>query len=70
MKDKRQLKRQQVKNNKMDSFLRKISKTNKFRIKKGQSVEDHIKDLRKETSYSTEEKEEMAKAKPASFEDL
>lgn len=70
MKDKRQLKRQQVKNNKMDSFLRKISKTNKFRIKKGQSVEDHIKDLRKETSYSTEEKEEMAKIKPSSFEDL
>ena len=70
MKDKRQFKRQQVKNNKMDSFLRKISKTNKFRVKKGQSIEDHIKDLRKETSYSTEEKEEIAKEKASSFEDL
>lgn len=70
MKDKKQIKRSQVKNNKMDSFLKKVSKTNTFRQKKGQSVADHIKELRRETEYSKEEKEAISKQKAASFEDL
>jgi len=67
---KKQGKNEQVKFNKMDSFLRKVSKTNTFKQKKGQSVEDHIKDLRKETTYSKEEQIEKAKEKVGSFEDL
>jgi len=70
MKDKKQLKRDQVKSNKMDSFLKKVSKTNTFRQKKGQSVAEHIRDLRRETEYSKEEKEELANQKTGTFEDL
>ena len=70
MPDKKQVKREQVKSNKMDSFLKKVSRTNTFRKKKGQSVAEHVKDLRRETEYSKEEIEERAKQKPASFEDL
>tara|TARA_B100001250_G_C19637248_1_gene716578 strand:+ start:388 stop:600 length:213 start_codon:yes stop_codon:yes gene_type:complete len=70
MKDKKQKKNEQVKSNKMDSFLKKVSKTNTFRNKKGQSVAAHIKELRKETTYSREEKEERSKPKVRSFEDL
>ena len=54
----------------MDSFLKKVSKTNTFRNKKGQSVAAHIKELRKETTYSREEKEKRSKPKVRSFEDL
>lgn len=67
---KKQGKNEQVKFNKMDSFLRKVSKTNTFRQKKGQSIKDHIKDLRKETTYSKEEQLEKAKEKVRSFDDL
>ena len=56
MKDKKQVKRDQVKSNKMDSFLKKVSRTNTFRQKKGQSVAEHVRDLRRETEYSKEEK--------------
>ena len=68
--DKKQFKRQQVKSNKMDSFLKKVSKTNTFRQKKGQSIHEHVKELRRETEYSKEEKEAISKQKAASFEDL
>ena len=67
---KKQEKSEQVKSNKMNSFLKKVSKTNTFRQKKGQSVAAHIKELRKETEYSKEEKEEIANKKIGTFEDL
>ena len=70
MKDMKQVKRDQVKSNKMDSFLKKVSRTNTFRQKKGQSVAEHVRDLRRETEYSKEEKEEIAKQKIGTFEDL
>ena len=70
MRDRKQVKRDQIKSNKMNSFLKKVSKTNTFRQKKGQSVSEHVRDLRRETEYSKEEKEEIAKQKAASFEDL
>ena len=54
----------------MNSFLKKVSRTNTFRNKKGQSINEHIKVLRKETTYSKEEKEEQAKQKIGTFEDL
>tara|TARA_R100000781_G_C4020603_1_gene106973 strand:+ start:475 stop:639 length:165 start_codon:yes stop_codon:yes gene_type:complete len=54
----------------MNSFLKKVSRTNTFRNKKGQSIHEHIKDLRKETTYSKEEKEELANQKIGTFEDL
>ena len=69
MKSKRQLQRERIKDNKMDSFLRKVSKTNTFN-KKNRTIEQHVKDLRNETSYSKEEQEELEKQKVKSFEDL
>ena len=68
--DIKQFKREQVKSNKMNSFLKKVSKTNTFRQKKGQSVSEHVRDLRRETEYSKEEKEEIANQKIGTFEDL
>ncbi|QDP61634.1 MAG: hypothetical protein Unbinned8261contig1001_7 [Prokaryotic dsDNA virus sp.] len=70
MTDKKQLKNEQVKDNKMDSFLRKVSRTNKFKFKKGKSIQEHIKELKEETEYSKEEKEELAKQDFVTFEDL
>ena len=70
MDTKKQFKRLVKQSNKMNSFLKKVSRTNTFRKKKGQSVAEHVKDLRRETEYSKEEIEERAKQKPASFEDL
>ena len=70
MDTKKQFKRLVKQSNKMNSFLKKVSRTNTFRNKKGQSVNEHIKELRKETTYSKEEKEEQAKQKIGTFEDL
>ena len=67
---KKQFKRLVKQSNKMNSFLNKVSKTNTFRNKKGQSIADHVKDLRKETEYTKEEKEELANQKIGTFEDL
>jgi|TARA_B100000214_G_scaffold222968_1_gene162242 hypothetical protein len=70
MDTKKQFKRLVKQSNKMNSFLKKVSRTNTFRNKKGQSINEHIKELRKETTYSKEEKEEQAKQKIGTFEDL
>ena len=53
--DIKQFKRSVKQSNKMNSFLKKVSKTNTFKQKKGQSIED---------------KKELALQKIGTFEDL